>query len=227
MKKLGLVGGLSWVSTVEYYRNINEGINARLGGLNFAELILYSLNFGELQARGWGNAFPLLLNACESLQSSGAEGLMLCANTAHLYAEKLQAEINVPLISIVSETATAIQKAELKRVGLLGTAFTMEADFFKDGLSAAGIEAIVPAEQKTRDYIQHTLKEELGRGILKTETKAAYLKIVDELVEDGVECIAFACTEIPLLLSQGDVSVPVFDTLQIHVGAAVDFALAS
>jgi len=225
MKKLGLVGGLSWVSTVEYYRYINEGVNSRLGGLNFAELILYSLNFGELQAGGWNNAFPLLLNACSSLQRSGAEGIMLCANTAHLYAEELQSEIDVPLISIVSETAKAIQRAELTRIGLLGTSFTMEADFFKDGLASAGIEALIPPQQKTRDYIQHTLKEELGRGILKAETKAAYLKIIDELIEDGADCIAFACTEIPLLLSQEDVSVPVFDTLQIHANAAVEIIL--
>jgi aspartate racemase len=225
MKKLGLVGGISWVSTMDYYKFINEGINEKLVGLNFAELLIYSLNFGDVQEKGWDNSFDLLLNACESLKKSGVEGIVLCANTAHLFAEELEAKIELPIIHIVSETADEINKKGLKKVGLMGTKFTMEMDFFKDGLSAKGIESIIPKNQETRDFIQKTLKEELGRGIVKAETKSAYLSIIDDLIINGAEGIVLACTEIPMLISQEDVSIPVFDTTKIHSSAAVEFAL--
>jgi aspartate racemase len=227
MKKLGLVGGISWVSTMDYYKFINEGINEKLGELNFTECIIYSLNFGDVQEKGWDNSFDLLLNACESLKKSGVEGIVLCANTAHLFAEELEAKIELPVIHIVSATANEINKKGLKKVGLLGTKFTMEMDFFKEGLKAKGIEPLIPENQETRDFIQKTLKEELGRGIIKGETKSAYLSIIDELIKNGAEGIVLACTEIPMIISQEDVSVPVFDTTKIHSMAAVEFALSS
>jgi aspartate racemase len=227
MKKLGLVGGISWVSTMDYYKFINEGINEKLGGLNFAELLIYSLNFGDVQEKGWDNSFDLLLNACESLKKSGAEGIVLCANTAHLFAEELEEKIGLPIIYIVSVTANEINKKGLKKVGLLGTKFTMEMDFFKGGLKAKGIEPLIPENQETRDFIQKTLKEELGRGIIKAETKIAYLSIINDLIKNGAEGIVLACTEIPMIISQEDVSVPVFDTTKIHSMAAVEFALTS
>jgi aspartate racemase len=227
MKKLGLVGGISWVSTMDYYKFINEGINEKLGGLNFAELLIYSLNFGDVQEKGWDNSFDLLLNACKSLKKSGVEGIVLCANTAHLFAEELEAKIGLPIIHIVSATANEINKKCLKKVGLLGTKFTMEMDFFKNGLMAKGIEPMIPESQETRDFIQKTLKEELGRGIIKAETKSVYLSIIDELIKNGAEGIVLACTEIPMIISQEDVSVPVFDTTKIHSMAAVEFALSS
>jgi aspartate racemase len=225
MKKLGLVGGISWVSTMDYYKFINEGINEKLGGLNFAELLIYSLNFGDVQEKGWDNSFDLLLNACESLKKSGVEGIVLCANTAHLFAEELEAKIGLPVIHIVSATADEINKKGLKKVGVLGTKFTMEMDFFKSGLMANEIEPLIPENQNTRDFIQKTLKEELGRGIVKDETKSAYLSIIDELIKNGAEGIVLACTEIPMIISQKDVSIPIFDTTKIHSIAAVEFAL--
>jgi aspartate racemase len=226
MIKIGLVGGISWVSTIDYYKFVNEGINKQLGGLNFAECIIYSLNFGDVQAKGWDNSFDLLLNACESLKRSGAEAIVLCANTAHQFAEELKNKIDLPIIHIVTATADAINKQGLKKVALLGTKFTMEMGFFKKGLKENGIEALIPELQETRDFIQYTLKEELGRGIINEETKKAYIAIINELIANGAEGIILGCTEIPMMISREDVSLPVFDTTKIHSMAAVEFALS-
>ncbi len=227
MRKLGLVGGISWVSTIDYYRYINEGINKRLGGLNFAECLLYSLNFGDVQEKTWSNSLDLFQAACGSLKAGGAEAIVLCANTAHLMAGQLQATTDLPIIHIVSATAAAIQKRGIQKVGFLGTKFTMEMDFYKDGLRAMGIEPMIPKSIETRNYIQENLKEELSRGIIRAETKAAYLAIIRDLMDEGAEAIVLACTEIPLLIAQEDLPVPVFDTTRIHAEAAVDFALAT
>lgn len=227
MKKIGLVGGISWVSTIDYYRLINEGINEKLGGLNFAECIIYSLNFGDIQAVQWNNSFDLVYKACKSLKDGGADGIVLCANTAHQFIQRLEEKIGLPFINIVSETAQAINSQKLKKVGLLGTKLTMEMDFFKNGLIEKGIVPIIPKSEETRDFIQFTLKEELGRGVFKPETKRAYLAIIDELVAHGAEGIILGCTEIPLIIAQHDVPAPVFDTLKIHSEAAVKFALSS
>lgn len=225
MKKIGLVGGVSWVSTLDYYRFINEGINEKLGGLNFAECIIYSLNFADIHEKGWNNAFELLFNACKSLKQSGAEAIVLCANTAHLFADRLEAEIQLPIIHIAKVTATAIHQKGLKKVGLMGTKVTMEQDFYKDKLNEQQLEVIIPESEATRDYIQHTLKEELGRGIIKAETKARYLAIIAELIANGAEGIILGCTEIPMMISEEDVAVPIFDTTKIHAAAAVNYAL--
>jgi aspartate racemase len=226
MIKIGLVGGISWVSTIDYYKFLNEGINKQLGGLNFAECIIYSLNFGDVQMKGWDNSFDLLLNACESLKRSGAEAIVLCANTAHQFAEELKTKIDLPIINIITATADAINKQGLKKVALLGTKFTMEMDFFKKGLKANGIEALIPELEETRNFIQHTIKEELGRGIVREETKKAYISIINKLIANGAEGIVLGCTEIPMMISQKDISVPVFDTTKIHSMAAVEFALS-
>lgn len=227
MKKIGLVGGISWVSTIDYYRYINEGINKKLGGLNFAECIVYSLNFGDIQTKTWANSFDLLHNACLSLKHGGAEAIVLCANTAHLEAEKLQDEIKLPIIHIVSATANEVNKQGLKKVGLLGTKFTMEMDFYKKGFREKGIQTLIPEKQEKRDFIQQTLKEELGRGVIKDKTRNEYLSIINELIDNGAEGIVLACTELPMIIKQKDVSVPVFDTTKIHSQAAVDFALTN
>ena len=225
MKKLGLVGGISWVSTSDYYKFINEGVNKKLGGLHFAECIIYSLNFGDIQAVSWPNAFDLLLHACQCLKKSGVDGIVLCANTAHLFADELQEKIQIPIIHIAEETGKVIRKQGYKKVGLLGTKFTMEMDFYRKKLEEFGLEVIIPAKQETRDYIQRTVKEELGIGYINPETKANYLLIVKELIEQGAEAIIMGCTEIPMIISQQDISVAVFDTTQIHSEAAVAFAL--
>jgi aspartate racemase len=226
MKKIGLIGGISWTSTLDYYRYINEGINKKLGGLNFAECIIYSLNFGDIQAKSWDNSFELLLNACESLKRSGVDGIALCANTAHLFADELQKKIQLPLIHIGVETAKAINKQGFKKAGLLGTKFTMEMEFYRNKLEAAGLTVLIPKQQSTRDYIQQTVKEELGIGFINPETKANYISIVKELVERGAECIILGCTEIPLLISQNDFDVPIFDTTKIHSQAIIEFSIS-
>lgn len=226
MKKVGLVGGISWVSTMDYYKFINEGVNAKLGGLNFANCIIYSLNFGDIQSKSWENSFELLLDACECLKKSGVDSIVLCANTAHLFADKIQEEINLPIIHIGAETAKAIIKKGFKKAGLLGTKFTMEMDFYRNKLEEYGLEVIVPAKQETRDYIQHTAKEELGIGCINPETKKKYISIVKDLVEDGAECIILGCTEIPMLINQDDFDIPIFDTTKIHSQAIVEFIVS-
>lgn len=225
MKKIGLVGGMSWVSTVDYYRLINQGVNDRIGGLNFAECIIYSLNFGDIQIVNWNNSFELLYRACLSLKNSGAECIVLCANTAHQFIEQLEAKIELPFINIVSETARIIEGKRLTKVGLLGTKYTMEMDFFKDGLMQKGIECIIPKSESTREFIQLTLRDELGKGICKSKTKEAYLSIINELMKDGAQGIVLGCTELPLIVSQQDVSVPLIDTLTLHCEAIIKFAL--
>jgi aspartate racemase len=226
MKKIGLVGGISWVSTVEYYKLINEGVNNRLGGLHFAECLLYSLNFADVQAIGWENAYELLREACVRLQRGGADAIALCANTAHLFADRLEAELHLPFVHIVTETALALRREGHATIGLLGTKYTMELPFYRDRLAAFGIHVLTPPTQATRDYVQFTVKEELGRGLLKPETKARYVAIAQELVGRGATALVLGCTEIPLLLSQADFAVPVFDTVQIHTDAIVDFLVS-
>ena len=230
MKKLGLVGGTSWVSTIDYYRLINEGINEKLGGLNFAELMIYSVNFNDFQryntAGDWDATYELLLNACESLKRGGADAIVLCANTSHAVADRLEAVLDIPIIHIVSATANEIKKLGIKKVGLMGTKFTMELSFYKNRLSEHGIESIVPEPLATRDAIQQTVKEELGRGIIKEETKQQYIGYINEMIERGAEGIILGCTELPMILSQQDIKVPVFDTTKIHSKAAIEFALS-
>lgn len=231
MKKLGLLGGISWVSTIEYYRYINEGINAELGGLHFAECIIYSLNFDDFQrsnaANDWTATAALVAAGCEGLKKAGAQALVLCANTAHAVAEEVEQIVQLPLIHIGVAVAREINKCGLKKVGLLGTKFTMEMDFYKDKLRAYDIEPVIPATNAARDYIQHTIKEELSRGIFKQETRQAYLAIMDQLVRYGAQGIILGCTEIPLLIQQHDFSAPVFDTTKIHAQAAVAYALGA
>lgn len=227
LKKIGLVGGISWVSTLDYYTFINEGVNNKLGGLNFAECIIYSLNFGDVQEKTWENSYELLLNACESLKKGGAEAIVLCANTAHLFADELEVQIQLPFIHIVTETAKSINKAGLKTIGLLGTKFTMEMDFYRKKLESFGIQVLVPETQEVRDYVQNTVKEELGRGIINKNTKEKYLEIIDDLVKRGAEGIILGCTEIPLLLNQNDFTIPVFDTTKIHSEAIIEYTTSS
>lgn len=227
MKKVGLVGGTSWVSTMDYYKFINEGINKKLGGLQFAECLIYSLNFADIQEKTWPNSYELLLNASLSLQKSGVDAIVLCANTAHMHADKIEKEIGVPLIHIGTETAKAITQEKITTVGLLGTSFSMEMDFYKDRLKSFGLNVLIPESQETRNYIQHVLKQELGKGVINPESKQNYIKIANELIERGAEGIILGCTEIPLLIDQSDFSVPVFDTTKIHSEAIVSFMLAS
>ncbi|KAF2329214.1 aspartate/glutamate racemase family protein [Flavobacterium nitrogenifigens] len=229
MRKIGLIGGISWVSTSDYYTLINKGINEKLGGLNFSECLIYSFNYADIKknndANDWDSTFNMLLKAAEVLKSGGAEAILLCANTMHVIADRLQQAIDIPLIHIAEETAVEIQKKELKKVGLLGTRFTMELDFFKDKLAEKGIETIIPESEEVKNFIHYTIFEELGRGIATEETKKRYLEIANELIKNGAEGIILGCTEIPLVIKEGDLNVPIFDTALIHTQAAINFQL--
>jgi len=230
MKVIGLIGGISWVSTADYYKLINEGINNRLGGLNFSECLIYSFNYADIKRNNenndWDSTFKMLFKACEFLKSGGAEAIVLCANTMHFIAERLEEAIGLPIIHIATATAIEIQKQEIKKVGLLGTKFTMELDFFKDKLAEKGIEAIIPQNQEDKDFIHTTIFEELGRGLVTKSTKERYLAIANQLIREGAEGIILGCTEIPLVIKPKDLLVPVFDTTLIHSNAAVEFQLS-
>ena len=226
MKKIGLVGGISWTSTVDYYRLINEGVNKRLGGLQSAECIIYSLNFATIQEQTWENSYDILLQACTTLKQSGIDGIALCANTAHLFIDQLAHAIQLPFIHIGEATALSVKNKGLKQIGLLGTKFTMELDFYRKKLEEYGLEVVIPVSQATRDYVQHTVKEELGKGIINPETRYNYISIMHELLNDGAEGIILGCTEIPLLIKQDDFSLPLFDTTKIHSEAIIDFILS-
>ncbi len=229
MKTLGLVGGTTWLSTIDYYRYINRGINERLGGVNSAECMIYSLNFADVhtnnEKRDWDGNFKLVLNACEKLISGGAEAIVLCANTMHLLADRISERINVPIIHIAEATADEIRKKDINIIALLGTKFTMEEDFFKLKLAEKGIETIIP-DEADRNFIHESIFNELAKDIINPDTKKRYLSIIDKLVSKGAEGVILGCTEIPLLIKQDDVSIPAFDTTLIHSKAAVEFALS-
>lgn len=226
MKKIGIVGGISWTSTIDYYKLINQGVNEKLGGLQSAEMIIYSLNFGDVQEKTWEGAYDLLFDACMQLKRCGADAIVLAANTAHLYADRLQDEIQVPIISIITKTAKQIQKTGLKTVGLLGTSFTMQMPFYKNKLESFGLKVVVPQSEDTIHYIQHVVKNELGKGEIKKESKEKFIEIANELVKNGAEGLILGCTEIPMLISEEDFSFPVFDTTKIHSEAIVSYIIS-
>jgi aspartate racemase len=229
MKKIGLVGGISWTSTMDYYRYINEAVNAKLGGINFAECIIYSVNFEKFctsnAAHDWDATFELLSAAALHLKDAGAECILLCANTAHVVAERVAGKVELPLVDIRTATARAIQSKKLQKVGLLGTVYTMEMDFFKDKLLEHNIKAFVPENEADRTFIEQTIVHELGKGILLEATRKEFIRIANGLLEQGAEGIVLGCTEIPLLIGQEHFDVPVFNTTLIHAQAAVAFAI--
>ncbi len=228
MKTIGLIGGTGWVSTLEYYRLINEETNKRLGGLNAARCILYSFNYADINECNIRDdhegVYKFVLDAALKLKNAGADCLVLCANTMHQYAERLDEEIKLPIIHIADATAAEIKKHRLSSIGLLGTKFTMEMDFYTKRLSAAGINSLVP-DKPERIFIHNTIMEELLKEIFKPESKKRFLEIINDLEQKGAEGIVLGCTEIPLLIKQADTHLPVFNTLEIHAKAAVDFAV--
>ncbi|MCI0448438.1 MAG: aspartate/glutamate racemase family protein [Chlorobi bacterium] len=229
MKTLGLIGGTSWLSTIDYYRIINQEINKRLGGLNSAKIYLYSLNFEEFKPTADSGSLEkiavMLTDISLRLKNAGAECIILCANTPHMVADIIEQKINIPLIHIAEVTAKEIVKNKIKTAGLLGTKFTMEQDFFKDRLLKHDIKTLVPNEDE-REFIHSTIFSELGKNIFKLETKEKYLKIIDGLVKQGAEGVIFGCTEIPMLIKPEDCTIKVFDTTLIHARAAAEFALS-
>ncbi len=228
MKTLGLIGGLSWLSTEIYYRSINQLTNERLGGANSAKLLLYSVNFNEFKtlqaANDWKQIENMLSDIAVRLENAGAECIIMCTNTPHLVADIIQQKIKIPLIHIAEETAKEIVKQNISKVGLLGTKFTMEHSFFKDRLSKYGIQAFIP-DNADRDFIHSSIFDELTKGVFKNETKNKYLDIIEKLQKEGAQGIIFGCTEITLLIKKVECNVTVFDTTEIHSKSAVDFAL--
>lgn len=230
MKTIGLIGGLSWESSLEYYRLLNEGIKQRLGGLHSAQCLLYSLDFGpveELMRQGnWAEIETIIVKAVQDLKQGGADFVLICSNTIHKCAVGVAQQTGMPLLHIADAVAKKIKEQGIKKVGLLGTKFTMEGEFYRNRLQDHhGIEVIIP-EATEREYINTVIFQELCLGVFKPESKAQYLAIINSLRRRGADGIVLGCTEIPLLIKQADVMVPVFDTLTIHAAAAVDYAVS-
>ncbi|RDY61707.1 aspartate/glutamate racemase family protein [Flagellimonas nanhaiensis] len=227
MKKIGFVGGISWTSTLDYYKYFNQGVNEKLGGLSSPECIIHSLNFSDIQERGWTNSFDLIFDACKNLVSHNVDAIVLCANTAHLFADEIQSKIDIPIIHIAEATAIEIKKEKLHKIGLLGTKFTMEMDFYRKKLKEYDIETIVPSDKKDIEDIQNIVKNELGKGLVTKESKKKFIQYANALIERGAEGIILGCTEIPMLINQKDFKIPVFDTTKIHVESVINFTLDS
>ena len=229
MKTIGMIGGMSWQSTVPYYRQINEAVQQRLGGLHSARLVLYSVDFHDverLQHRGdWKSAAALLVAAARSLQAAGAEGLLLCTNTMHKVAAEIESAVPLPLLHIADPTAKAIQRAGFSTVGLLGTKFTMEESFYRGRLlERHGLNVIVPDPQ-ARNEVHRIIYDELCLGRIEAPSRQIYRRIMQDLVSQGAEAIILGCTEIALLVGPEDCSAALFDTTALHAQAAADYAL--
>ncbi len=219
---------MSWESTLEYYRIINESVNKRLKGHHSAKLLLFSLDFEEIvrlmNENKWVAIAEIIISAAKRLEKAGADFFLICTNTIHKVAEEVEGNVSIPLIHIVDETAKRIKEKGLKTVGLLGTKFTMEEKFYKERLRKHGITAIIP-EKSERDYVDKVIFEELTFGIIKRSSRENLIRIIDNLISKGAEGIVLGCTELPLIIGQEDVDVPVFDTTKIHAESAVEYAL--
>lgn len=231
MKTIGLIGGMSWESTVEYYRLMNEAVRERLGGLHSAKCVLFSVDFAEvakLQQQGqWTEAATLLVNAAQAVEKAGADVVLICTNTMHKLADTVQAGIGIPLLHIADATAEKVKLAGLKRVGLLGTRFTMEEDFYRGRLAGQfGLEVVIP-NIEDRETVHRIIYEELCVGLIEPQSKAYLSSIMSRLIEMGAEGIILGCTELALLVGAEDCRVPLFDTTREHTLAAVDHALRS
>ena len=228
MKTLGLLGGMSWESTIPYYRIVNERVRDRLGGLHSARLALYSVDFAEierLQMQGdWDEAGRQLADAAAALQRAGAQAIVICTNTMHKVAAAVEAGSGLPLLHIADATAVRIRAAGLARIGLLGTRFTMEQDFYRERLEAHGLDVIVP-DAAQRDEVHRVIYDELCRGEILDASRERYREIMADLVRRGAEGIVLGCTEIGLLVGAADTTVPTFDTTRIHAEAAADWVL--
>jgi aspartate racemase len=229
MKTIGLIGGMSWESSIEYYRIINEGVQARLGGLHSAKSVMVSVDFAEIEAlqhQGrWEAATQIMIHAAQDVARGGADCVVICSNTMHKMAEAVQKQVQIPLLHIADATAERIQAQGLLRVGLLGTRFTMEEDFYKGRLEERfGLQIIIPDPQ-ARQVIHRVIFDELVLGKIEARSKAQYLDIIATLAGQGAQGIILGCTEIGLLVKQGDCHVPLFDTTVIHATSAVEWAL--
>jgi len=229
MKTIGLIGGMSWESSLEYYRIINETTKQKLGGFHSSKSILYSVDFDEVEQLQhqdkWDELTQIMIRAAQSLERAGAELVVICTNTMHKMADDVQGSIQIPLLHIVDATAMQIQRQNLHTVGLLGTKFTMEQEFYKGRLSEKfGLKVLIPPEDE-RGIVHRVIYDELCLGQVKESSRVEYIHIINNLVNRGAQGIILGCTEIPLLVKQEDISVPIFDTTTIHAKHAVDVAL--
>jgi aspartate racemase len=229
MKRIGLIGGMSWESSAEYYRLVNELVRERLGGLHSAECLLFSVDFAEverMQVEGrWDDAGRLLADAAKVLEAGGADFVVLCTNTMHKVADAISDAISVPLLHLADTTAAAVLDQGIETVGLLGTAFTMEQPFYRDRLAGHGLSVWVPPADD-RALVHRVIYEELCLGVVSASSRTAYQEVIGRLVDRGAEGIVLGCTEIELLIGQEHSPVPVFPTTSLHARAAVDIALS-
>jgi aspartate racemase len=230
LKVIGLIGGMSWESTVPYYRQVNETIRERLGGLHSARIVLYSVDFHEIErlqhCGDWEAAGKVLGDAARALESAGADFLVLCTNTMHKVASAIESAVRIPLFHIADPTADEIKQAGFSTVGLLGTRFTMEQDFYTDRLRERhGLKVLIP-KQEDREIVHRVIYEELCLGKILPESRFEYRRIISDLVDQGAEAVILGCTEIPLLVGQQDSDVPLFDTTSIHARRAAEWALS-
>lgn len=228
MKTIGMLGGMSAESSAHYYRVVNELMREALGGVHSAQILMYSFDFAMLEALqragDWQTTARHLISAGRSLETAGADFMMICANTAHVVADDVEAALRVPLLNIIDPTAEAIRAAGLDKVALLGTSYTMELGFFQDRLARQGIEAIIP-EKSDRVLCHRIIYEELVRGIVTAHSKQTYRGIIDRLVKKGAQGVILGCTELMLIITKAESSVPLFDTMMLHAQAAVRLAL--
>ena len=228
MRRIGLLGGMSWESTALYYRLVNEEVRERLGGFHSARLVLASVDFAEIEAMqsagDWAAAGALLAAEARAVQAAGAECLVLCTNTMHKVGDVIEAAVDIPLLHLADVTADAIRRAGLDRIALLGTRFTMEQPFYADRLRSHGIEVLVP-DEPDRTLVHDVIYDELVLGVVRAESRAAYVDVVGRLVDRGARGVVLGCTEIELLIGPEDVPVPVFATTRLHALAAIDFSL--
>jgi len=231
MKTIGMIGGMSWESSIEYYRIINQAVRAELGGLHSAKSIMYSVEFAEIEALQhqdrWDDAARIMVSAARSIEAGGADFVIICTNTMHKLYEFVQEGINIPMLHIADATAEAIKAREITKIALLGTRFTMEENFYKGRLvENYGLEVIIPSSDDMEN-VHRIIYDELCAGIIQSDSKQQYADIIGRLVKEGAEGIILGCTEIGLLVKQEDSPVSLFDTTEIHAQAAVKFALES
>lgn len=228
MKIIGLIGGMSWESSASYYRIINEEIKGRLGGFHSAKCVLYSVDFEEIEVfqrnSEWDKAGMVLVEAARSLESSGADFILICTNTMHKVADQVQSNINIPLLHIADITADEVLDEGMQTIGLLGTRYTMEQDFYKSRLEARGIKVLIPNDDE-REIVNRVIYQELCLGKIKHDSREQFKRIIKGLIKEGAEGVILGCTEIGLLIGSDDSSVPLFDTTVIHAKGAVDYAL--
>lgn len=228
MKTIGLIGGMSWESTVTYYQLINTAVKEAMGGFHSAKILLYSVDFAEIeecQSRGeWDKSADILTEAARNLERAGAEFIVICTNTMHKVVPQMREKLSVPILHIADATAAELKKGGIGTVALLGTKYTMTQDFYKQRLQDSGIQVLIPGERDV-ELVNHVIYDELCLGQIRAESRREFARVIDELKEAGAQGVILGCTEIGLLVGQEDSSLPVFDTTQIHAKAAADKAM--